>query len=800
MNNTNVDLKKSNGCKAPSDRSVRRIAFIDPAVADFPTSIADATSGTKTIVLDECQDGIAQIGEILENYTHLEAIHLVSHGQPGSLQLGNSTLNQFSLKNAIPQFKQWAKALAPEAEIWIYGCRVAAGKLGSRFIQSLSEITGMRIAASTTLVGNGALGGNWELDATVGEIRSQQAFHQAALDRYPGVLNVNLSNVLYAVEANSTDIRVLDLIDGSSEIFGTLEFATSALAREAGSGLVYYVEFIEFGVGNQIDARVATWNPDTDENNVLGTLGGPDEVDPALAALGGAIVKLAQASPNTRKTEYRNQLFALGSSPELFLIDRETGKATSLGNITTVPDSAPPENPNFVGGGGDAAFDPDNPDILYVTEAARKTNASGQSIGGTDTIRIFRVNLNNLEATYVGDTGLPREGAGSLAFGEDGELYLTSGGNLYQVSTNNASPTFVADLGRELADFASLPLPSPQLDLQVTKTDNLETVNVGEEVTYTITIKAAKYIPSLRNQIVPVQIEGIVIEELLPEGIDFGDGELSHTISDGTGTLHPSTFVDNKLTTTADLSVGATLTLKISGIVREDATGTLTNIVTVSPPPGIVLVGNPPDNQVDVPDTTKINDPVDPPVEEPVDPPVEEPVDPPVEPPVEEPVNPGSGGSGVLPPAPPVSPEEPHGNCPTPPTPLGLVVEPPMPLEGVQVAPLDSTPMASLPQTENQIDGSATPENLVGTEGNDDIRGEGGDDILQGEEGDDVLVGGPFSATPRGSEEDRDLLAGNAGNDFLAGSAGEDTLHGGKGDDISFAGKDNDRLWGDRGN
>ncbi|HIK32655.1 MAG TPA: DUF4347 domain-containing protein, partial [Oscillatoriales cyanobacterium M4454_W2019_049] len=619
----NADLLKTHTVQTSPAHRIRRIAVIDPGVESFPTPlnpslpwrIADATPGTQVVRLDATRDGCEQIAEILAHYTNLEALHLISHGQPGSVRLGNGVLSDRTLPDSMASLKEWGNALAADGEIWLYGCCVGAGDIGRRFIQTFSEITGKSVAASTTPIGNAALGGNWELDATVGDIRSSQAFKEEDLARYPGLLNINLANVIYAVQANSRNIRVLDLIDGSSEIFGTLDFMTSAIAREAGSGLVYYVEFRSFGAGNQVGARVATWNPETGENRLLGTLGrGNDNSDPddVLANLGGSIAKLAQASPNTTNPDYQNQLFALGSSTELFRIDRDTGKASYLGNISTVPGSAPPANPNFVGGGGDAAFDPNNPDILYVSEAARTIN------GGTDTIRIFRVDINTLEATYVGDTGLPRSESGSLAFGDNGGLYLTSEGNLYQVSSTDAEPTLIADLGFDLTDFASLPLPSPQIDLQVSKTDNLDTVSVGEDVTYEITVTASDYIPPINlPDFELTQVEGIVIEDLLPENIDFGNTGISVEIANGSGDLVSTAIEDNRMTAIVNLSLGATLTLRISGTVREGATGTISNTVEVTPPRGFVLVGNPPDNEVDATDTTTIITPVNqPPIAE----------------------------------------------------------------------------------------------------------------------------------------------------------------------------------------
>ncbi|RMG06168.1 MAG: DUF4347 domain-containing protein [Cyanobacteria bacterium J055] len=348
----NADLLKTHTVQTSPAHRIRRIAVIDPGVESFPTPlnpslpwrIADATPGTQVVRLDATRDGCEQIAEILAHYTNLEALHLISHGQPGSVRLGNGVLSDRTLPDSMASLKEWGNALAADGEIWLYGCCVGAGDIGRRFIQTFSEITGKSVAASTTPIGNAALGGNWELDATVGDIRSSQAFKEEDLARYPGLLNINLANVIYAVQANSRNIRVLDLIDGSSEIFGTLDFMTSAIAREAGSGLVYYVEFRSFGAGNQVGARVATWNPETGENRLLGTLGrgnGNSDPDDVLANLGGSIAKLAQASPNTTNPDYQNQLFALGSSTELFRIDRDTGKASYLGNISTVPGSAP---------------------------------------------------------------------------------------------------------------------------------------------------------------------------------------------------------------------------------------------------------------------------------------------------------------------------------------------------------------------------------------------------------------------------------------------------------------------------
>jgi hypothetical protein len=86
----------------------------------------------------------------------------------------------------------------------------------------------------------------------------------------------------------------------------------------------------------------------------------------------------------------------------------------------------------------------------------------------------------------------------------------------------------------------------------------------------------------------------------------------------------------------------------------------------------------------------------------------------------------------------------------------------------------------------NVITGTALPESLDGTPGNDRILGLGGDDRLAGESGNDCLSGG----------FDSDLLIGNSGDDRLEGSNGQDQLEGGAGADDLMGEQDVDRLTG----
>jgi uncharacterized repeat protein (TIGR01451 family) len=580
----NEDCSNPNSGNAFSPPVISRLVLIDSQVEDLATLISGVKPGTEAIVLDPNRDGIEQIANILGRYSHLESVHIVSHGQPGRVDLGTGQLRAETFERYICSLQQWARAIAPLGEIWFYGCRVAAEEIGASWVRQVREMTQRAIVASSTLTGNAARGGNWEFEVTTGSRPSDRAFGEGAIAAYRGLLDTRTANVLYGANGNS--ILSVNVDNATTEQLGTLSFSTLAISREAETGLVYYLETIPAGVGNQVNTRVATWNPETGVNTILGTLGG-DNPDAGLLSLRGVFVKMAQAAPNTRNPAYQNQLFALTSTPDVFIIDRNTGAARFLGTISTRPG----ENESFRGGGGDAAFDPRNPELLYVSDVT----------GGG--VRLFRVNINTLEARFVGDTGLRNIDAGALAFGENGRLYLGTRDSLYEVALSDASTTLIGAVGVNLTDFATLPVPTPQVDLQITNTDNLETINIGETITYTITVTNPGTLPPNPPRDLRVcDLEGIEIEDLIPPGIRVQNFQ---SAIEGEGEVVTATVRNNILQSQVNLNAGSSVTFTITGTVTGGAANTLTNTASVRPPDGIVLFGNPPDNSVSAIDTTE---------------------------------------------------------------------------------------------------------------------------------------------------------------------------------------------------
>ncbi|HBY77299.1 MAG TPA: hypothetical protein DEG47_09945, partial [Cyanobacteria bacterium UBA11148] len=164
------------------------IVFIDPNIDDYQTLLAGVKPGLEVVLLDGNRDGIVQITEVLQKHRSLLSLHIVAHGEVGGLWLGSGFFSSDTFDQYINDVASWRTALAPDGDILLYGCNVAAGESGREFVQRLSELTGAAVAASSNLTGSAALGGDWDLEVQVGDVEAPLAFRVEAMEGYGGVL------------------------------------------------------------------------------------------------------------------------------------------------------------------------------------------------------------------------------------------------------------------------------------------------------------------------------------------------------------------------------------------------------------------------------------------------------------------------------------------------------------------------------------------------------------------------------------------------------------------------------------
>jgi hypothetical protein len=156
--------------------SVRQeLVIVDPSVPEYETLLADVkrTAGDNreldVVMLDPQQSGVEQITRLLFQYADLDAIHLMSHGSDGTIQVGSDTLDAVSLDHKEDFVATWGAALGTEGDILIYGCNLAASASGEALVDALAELTGADVAASDDVTGHIDEGGDWQLEYHAGQ-------------------------------------------------------------------------------------------------------------------------------------------------------------------------------------------------------------------------------------------------------------------------------------------------------------------------------------------------------------------------------------------------------------------------------------------------------------------------------------------------------------------------------------------------------------------------------------------------------------------------------------------------------
>ncbi|MEO0518743.1 MAG: DUF4347 domain-containing protein, partial [Cyanobacteria bacterium P01_A01_bin.116] len=173
--------------------SPKQIVFVDGSVSDSDQLISDLGFPADIIYIDSTRDGVTQISEALSAHEDVAAVHILTHGGAGSLQLGATTLDSATLASYQSQLQSWADSLTENADILIYGCDVASTIGGQAFVDRIGQWTRADVAASDDLTGSVALGGDWDLEYRSGQVE----IGAIASGQYQGTLDlISLNNGL----------------------------------------------------------------------------------------------------------------------------------------------------------------------------------------------------------------------------------------------------------------------------------------------------------------------------------------------------------------------------------------------------------------------------------------------------------------------------------------------------------------------------------------------------------------------------------------------------------------------------
>ncbi|MCP4090136.1 MAG: DUF2341 domain-containing protein, partial [Gammaproteobacteria bacterium] len=192
--NDTVPAQTEISSASAEDLQSHEIVFVDTGVNDYQILIddilnnSDSSRNIEVVLLDSEHNGIEQISATLQNMDDLDAIHIISHGDDGSVQLGNVALNADSLSDNNLSIALWANSFDEAGDILIYGCNLAATDVGESLINSLSELTLTDVAASDDLTGSADMGGDWVLEFNTGTIETKIALSESIQSSFSEVL------------------------------------------------------------------------------------------------------------------------------------------------------------------------------------------------------------------------------------------------------------------------------------------------------------------------------------------------------------------------------------------------------------------------------------------------------------------------------------------------------------------------------------------------------------------------------------------------------------------------------------
>ncbi|MFM5982630.1 MAG: DUF4347 domain-containing protein [Sphaerospermopsis kisseleviana] len=426
------------------------VVFIDSSVTDRETLQTGVVEGVETSILNPNHNGIEQITAVLQQHPQVNTIHIVAHGTPGCLYLGNSQLNLENLQTYKLLIANWNVK-----NILLYSCNLAAGDAGEEFIRQLYQITNATISASTTKTGNAVLGGNWELEITLGKFTPNPVFTAAAMAHYAGVLAAPvLVNKSFTVNEGSSIIvtnsmlRTTDADNTDAQLIYTLKsLPTNGTLRLNGVNLALNSKFTQDDINNNrlsyihngsetigdsfnfvvVDDATTTTRISTTAN---GTQGNGGSWDTTISADGRYAVFTSEASNLVSGDT--------NGSWDIFLKDLTTNTITRISTSSTSTQ-----------GNSDSYHAAMSTDGHYVVFTSDATNLVIGDTNNTNDVFVKDLTSNTITRVSTNASGIQgNSDSGRAAISADGRyvVFQSNATNLVSGDTNGSYDIFVKDL------------------------------------------------------------------------------------------------------------------------------------------------------------------------------------------------------------------------------------------------------------------------------------------------------------------------------------------------------------------
>src|SRR5471032_1229223 len=157
------------------------VVFVDSRVKDADSLLKGVAPCTQVVQLDGSKDGLQQIADYLGSHQGVSTVEIIAHGNAGDLWLGSTYLSADNVAARSEVLAQIGQDMNVGGDILIYACNTAAGDKGINFVDSLAQLTGRDIAASSNRTG---VGGDWNLEIATGTIDSVNVLSAQSMSAY----------------------------------------------------------------------------------------------------------------------------------------------------------------------------------------------------------------------------------------------------------------------------------------------------------------------------------------------------------------------------------------------------------------------------------------------------------------------------------------------------------------------------------------------------------------------------------------------------------------------------------------
>ncbi|VAX10039.1 hypothetical protein MNBD_GAMMA26-483, partial [hydrothermal vent metagenome] len=148
------------------------VVLIDTFVPDYEYLLDNLGDNAQAFLVDHTKPGLPQLKKILSQFDNISTLHIVSHGFAGGIQIGNSNFDTEFLIQREEELALLSRYIKHNGEVFIYGCNVAGSDEGKVFVDTLSHILGVDVAASDNLTGAAEKGGDWQFEYPAGYLGS----------------------------------------------------------------------------------------------------------------------------------------------------------------------------------------------------------------------------------------------------------------------------------------------------------------------------------------------------------------------------------------------------------------------------------------------------------------------------------------------------------------------------------------------------------------------------------------------------------------------------------------------------